>query len=451
MARYTQGRRVPDLSLGRSPRRPHPAAPAPAKRPAGGPGQQGPAPARAGDPRAGGLGPSPSPGPASTTASLRGWGAAREPLAALGSGSPAPPGGERRLPGVAAAAGDRAHRPARDLPPASRPWPAPCWPGSGLRRGHRDLRDRRAARHAARPPLAGFPATAQMKEPPCPNFPRPDAAAGLGGGGRPEPAPLPSRLHRRAPDPRASWGSCSGRPTASPQPRRPPHRPHGREHPPPRGVRGHPGRGLPLRRGRPPARGDRPRGPPGPAQRGHPQRRAPPQGGGWWSCWRRWSPAPPPATRSGRSATWPWAWGTPPRTSLLQAEALGLAAYPVGAHDLEGVARLLRLPEGCLPLYMVPVGRPAGRLSPQPRQEAESHPAGAVVPVGVNHDDRLPGAQRQLPAHHGDGQRRGNERRDRRGRPRAHGPRAGGASARREGTAPPGGRAGPRRCPSPSP
>ena len=44
---------------------------------------------------------------------------------------------------------------------------------------------------------------------------------------------------------------------------------------------------------------------------------------------------------------------------LLQAEALGLAAYPVGAHDPEGVARLLRLPEGCLPLYMVPVGRPA--------------------------------------------------------------------------------------------
>lgn len=43
---------------------------------------------------------------------------------------------------------------------------------------------------------------------------------------------------------------------------------------------------------------------------------------------------------------------------LLQAEALGLSAYPVGAHDVEGVARLLRLPEGCLPLYMVPIGRP---------------------------------------------------------------------------------------------
>jgi SagB-type dehydrogenase family enzyme len=44
---------------------------------------------------------------------------------------------------------------------------------------------------------------------------------------------------------------------------------------------------------------------------------------------------------------------------LLQAEARGLAAYPVGAHDGEGVARLLRLPEGCLPLYLVPVGYPA--------------------------------------------------------------------------------------------
>jgi len=44
---------------------------------------------------------------------------------------------------------------------------------------------------------------------------------------------------------------------------------------------------------------------------------------------------------------------------LLQAEALGLCAYPVGAHDPEEVARLLRLPDGCVPLYMVPVGRPA--------------------------------------------------------------------------------------------
>ena len=44
---------------------------------------------------------------------------------------------------------------------------------------------------------------------------------------------------------------------------------------------------------------------------------------------------------------------------LLQAEALGLSAYPVGAHDVAGVAALLGLPEGCLPLYMVPVGHPA--------------------------------------------------------------------------------------------
>ena len=44
---------------------------------------------------------------------------------------------------------------------------------------------------------------------------------------------------------------------------------------------------------------------------------------------------------------------------LLQAEALGLWAYPVGAHDPERVAGLLRLPQGCVPLYLVPVGRPA--------------------------------------------------------------------------------------------
>ncbi|MBM3696659.1 MAG: SagB/ThcOx family dehydrogenase [Actinobacteria bacterium] len=43
---------------------------------------------------------------------------------------------------------------------------------------------------------------------------------------------------------------------------------------------------------------------------------------------------------------------------LLQAEALGLWAYPIGAHDPAGVARLLSLPEGCEPLYMVAVGRP---------------------------------------------------------------------------------------------
>jgi SagB-type dehydrogenase family enzyme len=44
---------------------------------------------------------------------------------------------------------------------------------------------------------------------------------------------------------------------------------------------------------------------------------------------------------------------------LLQAEARGLSAYPVGAHDPEGVAQLLRLPEGCVPLYLIPVGHPA--------------------------------------------------------------------------------------------
>lgn len=42
---------------------------------------------------------------------------------------------------------------------------------------------------------------------------------------------------------------------------------------------------------------------------------------------------------------------------LLQAEALGLAAYPIGAHNVEAVGRLLGLPDDWLPLYMVAVGR----------------------------------------------------------------------------------------------
>ena len=46
------------------------------------------------------------------------------------------------------------------------------------------------------------------------------------------------------------------------------------------------------------------------------------------------------------------------QNALLQAEALGLSAYPVAAFDDEAVRRLLRLPDGCLPLYLVPVGHP---------------------------------------------------------------------------------------------
>ena len=48
------------------------------------------------------------------------------------------------------------------------------------------------------------------------------------------------------------------------------------------------------------------------------------------------------------------------QNALLQAEALGLSAYPMGAFDDEAVRHLLRLPEGCVPLYLLPVGHPAG-------------------------------------------------------------------------------------------
>lgn len=45
---------------------------------------------------------------------------------------------------------------------------------------------------------------------------------------------------------------------------------------------------------------------------------------------------------------------------LLQAAALGLAGVPVGAFRDEEVQALLGLPEGWAPLYLIPVGRPAG-------------------------------------------------------------------------------------------
>jgi len=44
---------------------------------------------------------------------------------------------------------------------------------------------------------------------------------------------------------------------------------------------------------------------------------------------------------------------------LLQAEALGLAAYPVGAFADDRVLAVLGLPAGLLPLYLIPIGRPA--------------------------------------------------------------------------------------------
>jgi SagB-type dehydrogenase family enzyme len=44
---------------------------------------------------------------------------------------------------------------------------------------------------------------------------------------------------------------------------------------------------------------------------------------------------------------------------LLAAEALGLAACPVGSFDDDALGGLLRLGPGELPLYLVPVGHPA--------------------------------------------------------------------------------------------
>ena len=45
---------------------------------------------------------------------------------------------------------------------------------------------------------------------------------------------------------------------------------------------------------------------------------------------------------------------------LLQAEALGLGAVPVAAMEDAEVGRVLSLPEGVVPLYLIPVGVPAG-------------------------------------------------------------------------------------------
>jgi len=45
---------------------------------------------------------------------------------------------------------------------------------------------------------------------------------------------------------------------------------------------------------------------------------------------------------------------------LLQAAALGLAAVPVGAFGDGEVREVLALPEGRTPLYLIPVGHPAG-------------------------------------------------------------------------------------------
>lgn len=44
---------------------------------------------------------------------------------------------------------------------------------------------------------------------------------------------------------------------------------------------------------------------------------------------------------------------------LLQATALGLGGVPIGAFDDGEVARILRLPEGIVPIYLIPVGHPS--------------------------------------------------------------------------------------------
>jgi SagB-type dehydrogenase family enzyme len=44
---------------------------------------------------------------------------------------------------------------------------------------------------------------------------------------------------------------------------------------------------------------------------------------------------------------------------LLQAEALGLAGVPIGAFYDDQVGRVLNLPEGESPLYLIPLGHPA--------------------------------------------------------------------------------------------
>lgn len=43
----------------------------------------------------------------------------------------------------------------------------------------------------------------------------------------------------------------------------------------------------------------------------------------------------------------------------LQAVALGLSSVPIGAFNDEKVKQILSLPEGCVPVYIIPVGYPA--------------------------------------------------------------------------------------------
>ncbi|MHC5115292.1 MAG: SagB/ThcOx family dehydrogenase [Planctomycetota bacterium] len=49
------------------------------------------------------------------------------------------------------------------------------------------------------------------------------------------------------------------------------------------------------------------------------------------------------------------------QNALLQATALGLGGVPVGAFDEDRVAAILTLPNGCEPVYLVPIGMPKER------------------------------------------------------------------------------------------
>jgi len=205
------------------------------------------------------------------------------------------------------------------------------------------------------------------------------------------------------------------------------HRPT-REHPP-RGVRvTRPG--LPLRRAAHRLKEIDP-ATSGPAQRGHLQRRAPPQGGAVLVLTAVLA-APPPlpgaaeryvamglghAARTCCCRPRPWPGRLP-----------GGRPRPGGGGPPAAPAR--RLPA----LYMVPVGRPP---SPEPqRQEAESHPAVRLSPLGQPR--RSPAsASASCPPTTG-WSATGQRTPDHVVGPVPR-PRAGGASARREGTTPPGG------------
>ena len=66
------------------------------------------------------------------------------------------------------------------------------------------------------------------------------------------------------------------------------------------------------------------------------------------------------ATRYGARAT-RYMWleaGHVAQNVLLEAVSLGLAAVPVGAFDDAAVATVLGLPDGEVPLYLIPVGHP---------------------------------------------------------------------------------------------